>query len=166
MSTNNEQAKTEFIEACLKDHDKDTCEKMWNDAKAGTKDSKPVQISADYAELAKGYEMQKVEIDRLKTQLRQAIDIAQRANDKEKARGEAEKERLIMSIMQDSKYAKEALTVKSLDELCIIRTAIDHTIEKTFASVAAEIDEARKPKHDNLTVGEWDPEKKQWKGGR
>ena len=123
------------------------------------------QKAQDYADAMKQIEMQKVRIGQLETQLRQAIDIAQRASDKEKARKEAEKEKLITSIAGDSKYDKGTLTTKTLEELQTIRTAIDNTIEKTFASVAAEIDESRRPRKPHLTVGEWDSATKTWRGG-
>jgi hypothetical protein len=84
---------------------------------------------------------------------------------REDAKDEALKEQLVVSIMQDSKFNKETLMSKTLDELRIIRTAIDNSIQKDFANVAAEIDFGP-PKKANLTVGQWDAERKQWIGGR
>lgn len=117
----------------------------------------------DYASLAKENEMQRVRIKQLETQLRQAIDIAQRVKQRDEARDEAAKHQLLTSIMQDSKYTREQLAVKSLDELQTIRTAIDNAIEREFANVAAQIDSQNTPRKPSLTVGEWKDGK--WTGG-
>jgi len=170
LSTNNEKAKTDFLEACSKDYTRDTCERMWNDAKAGTKDANPVydkKVSHDesYSAIVKSNEMKDVRIERLEEQLRQANTLLQRVNDLKKAEDEADKERLVIDIMNSSNYTKDMLISKSHDELKTIADALIHT-EKGFASIAADAEQTRSAKDRKLTVGEWDPETKTWKGGR
>jgi LPS O-antigen subunit length determinant protein (WzzB/FepE family) len=125
-------------------------------------DSKPAATDAD---LMRQIEMLKAQVDTREKQLRQAIDIANRANDERKARDEAEKSKLIDSIMMDSKFGKDDLKDKSLADLQTMRITLDKSIEKTFASVAAEMDENRRTKQPLLTVGAWDAASKTWKGG-
>jgi hypothetical protein len=109
--------------------------------------------------------MLRAQIKTRETQLRQAIEIANRANDERKAKDYAEKARLISSIQMDSHFTKDELTKKTLPDLQVIRLTLDKSIEKTFASVAAEIDEAGRKRTPHLTAGAWDPVKKQWVGG-
>jgi len=164
MSTNNEKAKADFIEACLKDHDAATCEKMWNDAKAGTPKT-DVTKDRGYAQVVQENENLKVRVERLELQLRQDNTLLQRVNDVKKAEDEADKERLIIDILNNSQYAKDVLTSKTIEDLKTIADALEHT-EKHFASVTADAEHTRKLREPKLTVGEWDSEKKQWKGGQ
>jgi LPS O-antigen subunit length determinant protein (WzzB/FepE family) len=124
-------------------------------------DAKP---ATDY-ELMRENEMLKAQVKLREDQLRQAITIANKANDQQKARDEAEKQHLINSIIIDGKFDKESLTDKTLSELQLIRTTLDKSIEKTFANVAAEMDEAKRKKQPLLTVGYYDTASKTWKGG-
>ena len=117
------------------------------------------------ASLRRENERLKTQLDVREKQLRQAMDIAERANDERKAREEAEKGRLIQSIQMDGKFTKDELDGKTLDDLNTIRFTLDRSIEKTFANVAAEIDERKRKRQPLLTVGDWDPETKSWKGG-
>ena len=110
-------------------------------------------------------EMLRAQIETRERQLRQAIEIANRANDERNARKEAEKARLIQSIQMDGKFTKDELQGKTLDELNTMRLTLDRSIEKTFASVAAEIDEQRKRKQPVFTLGTWDSASQTWKGG-
>ena len=98
-------------------------------------------------------------------QLGQAIGVANRAIEAQNARDEAEKASLIQSIQMDGKFDKEELEKKTLDELHTIRFTLDRSIEKTFANVAAEIDEAKRKHEPFLTAGAWDSKKKEWIGG-
>jgi hypothetical protein len=119
----------------------------------------------DMASLLRENEMLKARVTLREKQLKQAIGIANRANDERKAKDEAEKQSLIQSIQIDGKFSKDELEKKSLDELHTIRFTLDRSIEKTFANVAAEIDEAKRKRQPHLTAGAWDSEKKQWVGG-
>ena len=168
MSTNNEKAKADFIEACTKDHPKDTCELMWNKAVAEVGDKAtytPIEKDRGYTEVVQENEKLKVRIERLETQLRQDNTLMQRLNDVKKAEEEADKERLIIDIMNNSQYTKDSLTSKTYGDLKTIADALEHT-EKHFASVTADSEQMRKLREPKLTVGEWDNEKKQWKGGK
>jgi hypothetical protein len=54
----------------------------------------------------------------------------------------------------------------SLSELYVAKMTLDKTRAKSFASVIAAHDaELKKPKPVSLTVGQWDPVKKEWTGG-
>ena len=121
-----------------------------------------VQTDAD---LLNKIAMLEARLDTREKQLKQAIDIANRANDERKALDEKEKAKLIDSIQQDSKFTKDDLKDKSLSELNTMRITLDRSIEKTFASVAAEMDEAKRSKQPLFTVGAFDSKTQSWKGG-
>ena len=125
-------------------------------------ETKPeVKTVASDADLLRKIEMLQAQVDTREKQLKQAIDIANRANDERKARDEAEKQKLIDSVMIDSKFDKEYLAQKSLSELQTMRITLDKSIEKTFESVAAEIDAANKPKLMGITY--WDSKSNDWR---
>jgi LPS O-antigen subunit length determinant protein (WzzB/FepE family) len=125
-------------------------------------ENKPVASDAD---LLRQIEMLKAQVDTREKQLKQAIDIANRANDAQKARDEAEKAKLIDSITMDSHYTKDALQNKPLTELQIMRTTLDCSIEKTFASVAAEMDQNNRKHAPLFTAGAWDSKTQTYVGG-
>ena len=117
------------------------------------------------ADLRREIAMLRSQVDTREKQLRQAIDIANRANDERKAKDEAEKAKLIDSIQMDSKFDKTELQGKSLADLQTIRITLDKSIEKTFASVAAEMDESNHKKTPYFTVGAWDSKTQSYVGG-
>ena len=125
---------------------------------------KPVAVTSD-ADLLNKIAMLEARLDTREKQLKQAIDIANRANDERKALDEKEKAKLIDSIQQDSKFTKDDLKDKSLSELNTMRITLDRSIEKTFASVAAEMDEAKRSKQPLFTVGYFDSKTQSYKGG-
>jgi hypothetical protein len=117
------------------------------------------------ADLLQKIAMLEARLDVREKQLKQAIDLSQRALDEKKAAEEKERAKLIDSIQQDSKFTKEDLKDKSLTDLTTMRITLDRSIEKTFASVAADI-EAQKHSHKPfLTVGKWDPATRTYVGG-
>ncbi len=122
-------------------------------------------VTPDVASLLRENERLKAQLDVRNKQIKQAIGVANRANDERKAREEAEKDRLIQSIQMDGKFDKDELKKKSLDELNIMRMTLDKSLEKTFASVAAELDAMNHKKEPLLTAGAWDSKKKDWVGG-
>lgn len=121
------------------------------------------------ADLVRENEMLRSQLAVREKQLRQSLDVANRAIDERKARDNAEKERLITSIQMDSHFTKDELQKKSLADLQTVRLTLDKSIEKTFASVAAEIDEAKRKKKPFLTAGYWAGKDANgndvWKGG-
>jgi hypothetical protein len=133
------------------------------DAEKAVLDITPVG-STD-ADLMRENNMLKTQLINRESQLRQAVDVVSRANDEKKAKEEADKITLIDSIMIDGKFSKDELTKKSLSELQIIRTTIDKTLERTFASVAAELDEAKHTRKPLLSAGYFDSATQTWKGG-
>ena len=128
---------------------------------------KPIEVKtpATDADLLRKIEMLQAQVDTREKQLKQAIDIAQRANDERKARDEVDKLKLIDSIMMDSKFSKEDLTSRSLSDLQTMRITLDRSIEKTFASVAADLAESNRSKQPLLTAGRYDSATKSWVGG-
>jgi preprotein translocase subunit SecD len=125
----------------------------------------PPKPEAGDRDLLRKINMLEIQLKNREDQLRQAIEIANRANDERKAREEAEKQKLITSIMMDGKFNKDELEDKTLAELQTMRITLDHSIQKTFANIAADIAEQRKNRKPSLTAGAWDKEKKQWVGG-
>jgi hypothetical protein len=126
---------------------------------AQAKDAAPAIVTD--ADLMLKNEMLTAQLNVREQQLRQAIDIADRYNKETIARDEAEKNRLIDSIILDSKFGKDELKSRSLSELQTMRITLDRSIEKSFASVAAQIDEARKPKL--MGVDYWDSKTGEWR---
>jgi len=167
-----ELTKEEFMVACKADGTEESvCAARWEAAHAANPTVPPAsQSSAStgppvMGDLLREIEMLKTQVEIREKQLRQAIDIAGRANSERKAREDAEKERLINSIVLDSKFGKDELDKKSLGDLQTIRTTLDKSIEKTFASVAADLAEAQRKKKPHLTAGYYDSATKTWKGG-
>lgn len=119
------------------------------------------------AELLKEVEMLKIKNGKLEGMLKQAIDIANKANAERAAKDEAEKADLITCIIIDSdkKFTAEQLQTKSLSDLRLIKTVLDTRKEATFASVAALQAEQDKKHAPYLTVGAWDAKKQEWIGG-
>lgn len=162
-----QQTKEEFMVACLADGTaREVCEARWTAAHEVSPEVTPQPPPpADTADILRENEMLRAQILTREKQLRQAIDIANRANDERIAKDEADKLMLISSIQMDSHFTKDELTKKKLGELQTMRLTLDKSIEKTFASVAAEIDAANRKQEPHLTAGAWDPVKKQWVGG-
>jgi len=145
---------------------KETCEQAggtWNEAN-NTCTMPHNELKTD-ADLMREIEMLKARVDLREKQLKQAIDIANRANAKRQAEEEAEKQSLIQSIQIDGKFDKDELEKKSLEELKTMRFTLDRSIEKTFANVAADINEQQRKRKPLLTVGYYDSATKTWKGG-
>jgi hypothetical protein len=161
-----EQTREEFMTACMADGTaEEVCAARWKAAhEVSPTPSQPKQSPGDVA-LLKEVEMLKARVALREKQLKQAIDIANRANDKRKAEQEAEKQSLILSIQSDSKFSKDELEEKTLEDLQTMRLTLDRSIEKTFANVAAEIDAANRKQEPYLTAGYFDPATKTWKGG-
>lgn len=172
--TQAQQTKEEFMIACLADGtSREVCDARWTAAHEVSPEVPPAAESPASTgaptmgdrNLYRENEMLRAQIKTRETQLRQAIEIANRANDERKAKDYAEKERLITTIQMDSHFSKDELTKKTLPDLQVMRLTLDKSIEKTFASVAAEIDAAGHKRTPHLTAGAWDSEKKQWVGG-
>jgi len=135
------------------------------DAKAAIAAITPAPVNASDFDAQRKINMLEGQVETREKQLRQAIDIANRANDAQKAKDEAERLKLIESVQMDSKFTKDDLKDKSLAELQTMRITLDKSIEKTFASVAAEIDEQKRVKQPLFTVGYYDSKTQTFKGG-
>ena len=143
---------------------KEDCEAAgmkWND------ESKTCTISSSDTDLIRENEMLKARLKTREDQLRQAIEIANKANTSQQARSEAERQDLIDHIVIDTngKYTKDELKDKPLKEIQLIKTALDKSLEHTFTNIAAFQAEQDRKKKPHLTIGAWDNEKKQWTGG-
>jgi hypothetical protein len=170
-----ELTREEFMVACKADGTEESvCAARWEAAHAANPSVTPAKTSPgdvksildEIKTLRRENAMLRGERDTRTKQLRQAVDIAGRANDLAKARDEEEKQRLVNSIQLDSKgFTKDELTKKDLSELQIIRTTLDKSLIKDFASVAAEIDAAKKSRKPHLTAGYYDSATQTWKGG-
>ena len=149
----------------------DTCEKaggVW-DAANGTckKGDASMDDKSLIRKLMRENEMLKAEVKVRTDQVRQATDIAIKANDAQKARDEAERQVLIDKIVVDSnrKFTPETLADKNMRELQLINMAIQTSLDHTFASVAALQAEQDSHKAPLLTVGKWDAATQKWIGG-
>ena len=161
-----ELTREEFMVACKADGTEESvCTARWEAAHSANPSVTPSKQSPGDAALIREIEMLKAQLQTRENQLRQAIDIAGRANTERQAREEAEKQRLIDSIRIDSKFSKNDLTTKTLQDLQTIRITLDKSIEKTFASVAADMDAAKRKTQPHLTAGYFDAATKTWKGG-
>ena len=160
----------EFMTTCVADGTaRDVCEARWKAANEISPEVAPPVIApgdANYvAGLLRQIEMKDAQIETRERQLRQAIDIADRANDERKAKEEGEKLKLINSIQLDAPFSKDDLKKKSLPDLYTMRYTLDKGLQKTFASVAAEMDAAKRKPKPTLTAGYFDAATKTWKGG-
>jgi len=119
------------------------------------------------ADVLRELAMTKAELTLRKKQLRQAVDVATKVNERQKAADEAEREMIITQILVDAqgKFEKDELKSKSLTDLRLIKTVIDKSMDQTFASIAALDVEERNRKKPRLTVGAWDSKTKNWVGG-
>ena len=100
-------------------------------------------------------EMLKAQLKVRTDQVKQATNIAIKANDAQAARDAAERENLITQIVSDSnhRFTADQLKDKTLKELQLMNTVIQTSYDQTFASVAAlqaEHDRKIKPQ---LTAG-------------
>jgi hypothetical protein len=156
----------EFMTACKADGTpQEVCDARWKAANEVDPVVPAATPSPGDTDLYRKIEMLQSQLKVREDQLRQAIGIANRANDERKAREHAEVARLIDSIQLDSQFTKEDLANKSLSDLQTMRMTLDKSIEQTFASVAAEMDAARRKRDPFLTAGAWDRDKNAWVGG-
>ncbi len=148
----------ELVAACVKGGMSEV------DCRAKLADAAPPKASTD-ADLMRENQMLRAEVEARKNQIRQATDMITRVNQERKAAEDAEKSRLIDTIMQDSAYSKDQLVGMDLKDLQTINTTLKLNNNKTFASVAADIAEQERKNKVFLTVGAWDSAKKTYVGG-
>jgi hypothetical protein len=121
-------------------------------------------VSTD-ADLLKKIAMQEATLEIRNKQIQQATDLFNRVNLERKAQEDADKSKLIDSIQIDSKFTKDDLKDKALSELQTMRLTLDKSLERTFASVSAQIDEEKRIREPVFTVGKFDSKTNSWKGG-
>ncbi len=158
--TSDQQTKEDWIKQCLAGgKTREECEKAWNEAHS----------SADYATLVRENEMLKVKLDQTLKMLREATDIIKAVNAEKDAVTEARKYELAVEIERDSdgRLRHEDLMKESLRDLTIMKKAIDSARPKDFYSVSTVFlnEDAERKKQPQLTVGEYDPETKKFRGG-
>ena len=129
--------------------------------------AKPATDAEELGRLRRENEMLRAEVKVRTDQVRQATDIAVKANEIQKARDEAERQTLIDKIVVDTnqRFTADTLKDKTLKELQLMHTVVQTSMDHTFASVAAlqaEQDQRKKP---YLSVGAWDAANKKWVGG-
>lgn len=155
-----QQTKEEFMTACLADGtSREVCDARWTAAHEVSPEVPPPTESPaatgtpTMGDLTNENEMLRARLKVREGQLKQAIGIANRANDENKAKTNAEKEMLVTSIQMDSDFEKDDLAKKHLNELRTIRLTLDKSMNKTFASVAADMAAADRKRKPLLTVG-------------
>jgi len=149
--------KDELIAACVKGGMSEAeCIKKIGDAMP--------KASTD-ADLMRENQMLRAEVEARKNQIKQATDLVTRVNQERKAAEDAEKNRLIDTIMADSAYSKDQLSGMDLKDLQTINTTLKLNNNKTFAAVAADIAAQDAKRKVFLSAGAWDAQKKEWVGG-
>jgi len=156
--TTDQQTKEEYITECVTGgKTKEECETAWNEA----------HQAGDYATLIRKYELLKAKDDENVAYLAQATRIIKHYQEKDEAEAVGNKHRVAVELERDShgnlKYAE--LMKESPESLDTMKRAIDAAKPKDFLSVSAQLDAAEKRKEPMLSVGEWDPVAKKWKGG-
>jgi LPS O-antigen subunit length determinant protein (WzzB/FepE family) len=133
-----------------------------------TEPNKPATDADLIAKLTRENEMLKAENKVRTDQVAQAVKIATQANDMQKARDEAERQTLIGKIVVDtnSRYTKEQLSGKNLNELQLMYSVVQTSMDQTFASIAVYQAEQDKANSQPLfTAGFYDRATKTFKGG-
>lgn len=174
--TQAQQSKEEFMVACLADGtSREVCEARWTAAHEVSPEVPPATESSastgpsSMGDVVRENEMLRARLKVREDQLKQAINIANRANAENKAKTNAQKQMLVSSIQMDSDFTKDELDKKNIGELQVIRLTLDKSMNKTFASVAADIAAADRKRTPQLTAG-WYAGKDSngnavWKGG-
>ena len=155
--------KEEFVAQCeAAGKTRADCEQIW-DAGHGEKHLD----KQDYAALVSNIEMKDVKIRQLEAALREATDIIKRVNAERDAVTEARKYELALELEKDSegRMKHSDLMASSLEELSIMKKAIDTARPKDYVSISKLISDDEKKRKPTLTVGAWDPDTKQWKEG-
>jgi hypothetical protein len=155
-----QQTKEEWITQCVAGgKTREECEAAWNEAH---------QPTGDYATIYRENQMMKVENRQLKKMLREATDIIKAVNSERDAVTDARKYELAIELERDSngRFRHSDLMKESLEKLAIMKKAVDVARPKDFVSVSAMLEESKRKKEPQLTVGEWDPVNKKYKGGR
>jgi hypothetical protein len=152
-----EKNKEELIAACIKGGMAEA------DCRLKLTDAVP-KASTD-ADLMRENSMLRAEVEARKNQIKQATDLVTRVNQERKAAEDAEKNRLIDTIMADSAYTKDQLVGMDLKDLQTINTTLKLNNNKTFAAVAADIAAQEQRAKVQLTAGAWDAVEKKWVGG-
>lgn len=157
--TGDQQSKEDYMKQCVAGGKTlEECEKAWTESHA----------SADYGTLIRENAMQKVKIDQLQNALREATNIIKAVNIERDAITDARKYELACEIEKDTegRVKHGDLMKETLNNLSIMKKAIDVARPKDFVSVQQLLAKDAKKKTPLLTVGQWDADKKQWVGGK
>jgi uncharacterized iron-regulated protein len=155
--------KEEFIAQCIATgNTQEACQKMWDEGHGQKNLDKQ-----DYGELVRSVEMQKVKISQLEAALRESTDIIKRVNTERDAVTDARKYEIALELEKDTEGRMKHgdLMKESLEELTIMKKAIDTARPKNFVSLSQAISRDEQKKKPMLTVGSWDPDTKKWKEG-
>jgi len=158
QTTADQQTKEEYITECVAGgKTREECAAAWNEA----------HQSADYQTIKRENEMLKVKLGQTTQMLREATDIIKAVNADRDAVTDARKYELAVEIERDTdgREKQTDLMKESLRDLAIMKKAIDRAKPKDFVSVSALLNESKRKKEPQLTVGAWDPIAKKWKDG-
>ena len=153
-----QQTKAEYIKECVaggKSHAE--CESAWNEA----------HQAGDYGSLVRDNEMLKVKLKQTTRMLKEATDIIKAVNQERDAVIDARKYEIAVELERDSdgRLKHGDLMTESLENLAIMKKAIDTARPKDFVSVSTLLSESDQKKKPKLTVGQWNPDTKQYEGG-
>jgi len=157
--------KEEWIASCVAGgKTREECGNIWDESHSG---NPKLGDQVDFGELVRETEMQKVKISQLENALREATDIIKKVNAERTAVTDARKYELALELEKDSegRFKHGDLMKSSLEELSIMKKAIDVARPKTLVSLSQQIAQDSKKKQPTLSVGEWNPDTKQFEGG-
>jgi len=127
----------------------------------------PKPATDDYAAIRKEIEMKDVKINQLEAALRESTDIIRKVNAEREAVTEARKYELALELEKDmeGRMKHGDLMNETLENLSIMKKAVDTARPKDFVSLSQLVANDEQKRKPTLTVGEWDPDTKRFKGG-
>lgn len=155
-----QETKEEYMAQCKASGKTEAeCETAWNEAHQPP--------TADYASLFRAHELLKRRYDENLLYLGQATKIIKRFQSEKEGRDLAEKHSVAVELeaKTEGRLTYQELMKETPRDLDTMRKAIDRATPKDFTSVSALLAESDARKRPQLSVGEWDPVAKKWKGG-
>jgi hypothetical protein len=130
-------------------------------------ETKPETKPDEYASRCKEIEMKDVKINQLEAALRESTDIIRKVNAEREAVTEARKYELALELEKDmeGRMKHGDLMNETLENLSIMKKAVDTARPKDFVSLSQLVANDEVKKKPTLTVGEWDPDTKKYRGG-
>jgi hypothetical protein len=163
--TTDQQTKEEYVAECVAGgKTKEECETAWNEAhKTDSDDPK----AKSHAQLVAENEMLTVKLGHANKLLVEAARLFKEQEDDRDSKLEAQKYDISTQIERSTKgkLKTKDLMRENFEVLAKMRTAIDSIEDSSFVNISALLDESEKKRKPQLSVGEWDPIAKKYRGG-